>query len=122
MPLQNSRPQQNCTIAYLVCVTSFLLLFIEFHIKCSNEDIFVLPLANPNFLAYVSSGWWVGDVTHDNVRAHEVTFKTVLTHKDAHARNGSQNWMNAIIHNQGKALTFPSVDCGQLGTRSTPRV
>ena len=35
-----------------------------------------MPLATPNFLAYVSSGWWVGDVTHYNVRAHEVAYET----------------------------------------------
>ena len=48
---------------------SFIVFYIEFHIKCSNEDIFVLHLANLHFLAYVRSGWWVGDVTQNNVRA-----------------------------------------------------
>ena len=31
---------------------------------CSNEYIFVFPLAYLDFRGYVSRGWWVGDVTH----------------------------------------------------------
>ena len=37
--------------------------FIEFHIKCSNEDIFVLHLANQDFRGYVRSGRRVGEVS-----------------------------------------------------------
>ena len=75
-PKLTALAEPNYAIAYLVCRTIFILLFIDFHIKCSNEDIFVLPLANPHFLAYVSRGWWVGDATHYNVRAHEVAYET----------------------------------------------
>ena len=31
---------------------------------CSNEYIFVFPLADQVFQGYVSRGWRVGDVTH----------------------------------------------------------
>ena len=45
--------------------------FIEFHKKCSNEDIFVLPLANQDFRGYVRSGRRVGEVSQNKVRVHE---------------------------------------------------
>ena len=31
---------------------------------CSNEYIFVFPLADLDFQGYVRSGWWAGDATH----------------------------------------------------------
>ena len=37
---------------------------------CSNEDIFDFPLADLEFLGYVSRGWWVGDVSQ-TMYAHE---------------------------------------------------
>ena len=36
---------------------------MEFTKMCSNENIFVFPLANRLFLGYVSSGRWVGEVS-----------------------------------------------------------
>ena len=44
-------------------VGKIIVNFIEFHIKCSNEYIFVLPLANLIFRGYVRSGRWVGEAS-----------------------------------------------------------
>ena len=44
-------------------VGKIIVNFIEFHKKCSNEDIFVLPLANLDFRGYVRSGRRVGEVS-----------------------------------------------------------
>ena len=41
----------------------FLVNFSEFAKMCSNEDIFVLPLANQDFRDYVRSGRWVGEIS-----------------------------------------------------------
>ena len=41
----------------------FLVIFSEFAKMCSNEDIFVFPLANLDFRGYVRSGRWVGEVS-----------------------------------------------------------
>ena len=48
----------------------FLTNFREFAKKCSNEYIYVFPLANLDFRDYVRSGRWVGEVSQDNVCAH----------------------------------------------------
>ena len=45
--------------------------FSEFAIMCSNEYIFIFPLANPDFRGYVRSGRWVGEVSQNKVCAHE---------------------------------------------------
>ncbi|MBO4511846.1 MAG: hypothetical protein J5746_03695, partial [Victivallales bacterium] len=51
----------------------FLANFIECAKKCSNEYIFVFPLANPDFRGYVRSGRWVGEVSQTMyVRAWEM--------------------------------------------------
>ena len=41
----------------------FLVNFSEFAKMCSNEYIFVFPLANLDFRGYVRSGRWVGEVS-----------------------------------------------------------
>ena len=52
-------------------VGKIIVNFIEFHIKCSNEYIFVLPLANLIFRGYVRSGRWVGEVSQTKVRVRK---------------------------------------------------
>ena len=49
----------------------FLVNFSEFAKKCSNDNIFVFPLANLVFRGYVRSGRWVGEVSQNKVCAHE---------------------------------------------------
>ena len=47
----------------------FLANFSECAKKCSNEYIFVFPLANLVFRGYVRSGRWVGEVSQNKVCA-----------------------------------------------------
>ena len=49
----------------------FLAIFSEFAKKCSNEYIFVFPLANLVFRGYVRGGRWVGEVSQNNVCVRE---------------------------------------------------
>ena len=52
-------------------IHDFLVNFSEFAKICSNEYIFVFPLANPDFRGYVRSGRWVGEVSQNKVCVRE---------------------------------------------------
>ena len=64
IPRGQGRMAVQCPDARLVVPHGKIIVnFIDFHIKCSNEDIFVLHLANLGFRGYVRSGRWVGEVS-----------------------------------------------------------
>ena len=50
-------------------IHDFLVNFSEFAKMCSNEYIFIFPLANPDFKGYVRSGRWVGKYPKQGIRA-----------------------------------------------------
>ena len=90
-------------------VGKIIVNFIEFHIKCSNEYIFVLPLANLIFRGYVRSGRWVGEVSQTKVRVREKGKYTCekgdtrVRIKGAAEKTGTANQYQSVRHYAGHA-------------------
>ena len=77
----------------MFCLTyknhDFLVNFSEFAKKCSNEYIFVFPLANLDFRGYVRNGRWVGEASQT---------RYVRTKKAGNRRTDAANKCHSVRH------------------------